>query len=334
LRGYLYYGAQNYSAAIEALDARLIGAATSIGDYALYYRAESEAAADRRSAARNDYIAVYSKHPDSLRVHDARLRAAENAVATGDPSAAIKDLARLVESKNAEAIYITGTALEQMGKTDQAIALFRQVYYELPATGAGVQAETRLTALSASPKDNPGSFSEERSRADGLFEGRQYADASAAYERLLARFPEADRLDDVHLRHGVSLLNSKQPVQAITAFGRVSDRNAELRAEAMFQQAEALRRASRAPESSVLVDRLIAQYPKNRWTADALYNLAGYLNKQDRESEAAARYRQLLASFPKSAYAPEASYNLGWFAYRSKNYADAARALEQHLAIW
>jgi soluble lytic murein transglycosylase len=84
----------------------------------------------------------------------------------------------------------------------------------------------------------------------------------------------------------------------------------------------------------VSVDRLLSQYPKNRWAVEALYNLATYLNKQDREGEAANRYRQLLAAFPKSQYAAEASYNLGWFAYRSKNYAEAARILEQHLASY
>ena len=334
LRGYLYYAAQNYAAAVEALDARSIGAASAIGDYALFYRAESEAASDKKSAARNDYAAIYIKHADSLKVREARLKAAENAIAAGEPSAAVKDLARFVESKDPDAMYITGSALEAMGKPDQALALYRQIYYELPATSAGAEAEARLTGLNSSPKDNSGSFAEERSRADALFEARQYADSTAAYDRLLARFPEADRLDEVHLRHGVSLLNNKQPAQAITALSRVSDRNSELRAEAMFHQADALRRASRSPESSVTVDRLIAQYPKTRWAVEALYNLAAYLNKQERESEAATRYRQLLASFPKSAYAPEASYNLGWSAYRSKNYADAARILEQHLASY
>jgi peptidoglycan lytic transglycosylase len=102
----------------------------------------------------------------------------------------------------------------------------------------------------------------------------------------------------------------------------------------MFHQAEALRRASRSAESSVLVDRLVLQHPKTKWATEALFSLATYLNKQDRDSEAAARYRQLLANFPKSQYAPEASYNLGWFAYRAKSYSDAARILEQHLATY
>lgn len=334
LRGYLYYAAQNYPAAVEALDARTISATTSIGDYAFFYRAESEAASDGKSAARGDYGTVHAKYPDSLRAREAKLRAADMAIALGDPVSAIKDLARMAEANDANAIYITAQAYEASGKTDQAVKSYRRVYYELPATSISVQAEARLSALNASPKDNAGSFQEERARADALFEARQFAEGAAAYDQLIARFPEADRIDEIHLRRGVSLLNGKQPAQAITELSRVSDRTAELRAEAMFHQADALRRANRLAESSVSVDRLLAQYPKTRWAVEALYSLAAYLNKQERAAEAGNRYRQLLASFPKSQYAPEASYNLGWFAYKSKSYADAARILEQHLASY
>src|SRR4030095_6380133 len=133
---------------------------------------------------------------------------------------------------------------------------------------------------------------------------------------------------------GISLFNSKQPSQAASELARVSERSPDLRAEAMFNQAEALRRASRSAESSVVVDRLLSQYPRSKWSVDALYSFATYLNKQERESEASARYRQLLASFPKSQYAAEASYNLGWFAYKAKSYNDSARILQQHLATY
>lgn len=333
LRGYLYLSGQNYQAAIDALDVRAIGSTTALDDYALFYRAESEAANDAKSDARRDYGSLHSKYPESLKAREARLRAAEMAVALGDPGTAIKELARMVEANDADAIYVTGMGLEGRGKLDEAVKLYRRIYYELPATSASVKAEERLVALNLAPRDNGGSFAEERSRADALFEAKQFVESSAAYQQLLARFPEAERIDEIHLRNGVSLL-SKQPAPAVTALARVSDRNPELRAEALFHQAEALRRASRSAESSQVVDRLLSQYQKTRWASEALYNLASYFNKQDRDTEAAMRYRQLLASYPKSEYAPEASYNLGWFAYRSKNYADAARILEQHLASY
>ena len=108
------------------------------------------------------------KHPESLRGREARLRTAEMAVALGDPSSAIKDLARMVEANDADAIYITAQAQEAMGKNDLAVESYRRIYYELPATSASVQAEARLVALNASPKDNPGSLQQERSRSDAL----------------------------------------------------------------------------------------------------------------------------------------------------------------------
>lgn len=339
LRGYLYYSAQNYQAALDALDLRTIGADAALGDYALFYRAESEAASGAKSEALRDYGIVYTKYPDSLRARESKLRAAEMAIALGDPGSAVKELSKMVEAGDADAVYVTAQAYEATGKTEQAIKLYRHIYYEMPATRASVQAESRLAALGSPVKDNPGSFQEERLRSDALFESKQYADAARAYDQLIARFPEADRLDEIQLRRGASQLNAKMAAQAVTSLARVSERDPNLKAEALFYQAEALRRstgdspAGRA-ESSVAVDRLLNQYPKSKWAQDALYNLARDLDKQDRDAEAAARYRQILSLFPKSQYAAEASYNLGWQAYLAKNYAEAARQLEQHLATY
>jgi soluble lytic murein transglycosylase len=334
LRGYLYQSAQNYQAAIDALDARAIGATTALGDYALFYRAESEAANGAKSEALRDYGIVYTQYPGSLRARESRLRAAQMAIDLGDPGSAIKELSKMVGDGDAEAIYVTAQAHEATGKNEQALKLYRRIYYELPATRASVQAEARLAALGSPVKDNPQSFEDERSRSDALFQSKQYAEAAQAYDQLIARFPEADRMDEIQLRRGVSQLNAKMPAQAVASLARVGDRNAEMRAETLFYQAEALRRSNRPAESSVMVDRLLSQHAKSKWAQDALYNLARDLDKQNRDAEAVARYRQIVSLFPRSQYAAEASYNLGWQAYLAKNYAEAARLLEQHLATY
>ncbi|MFL6215575.1 MAG: transglycosylase SLT domain-containing protein [Blastocatellia bacterium] len=332
LRGYLYYTSQNYAAAIDALDARGIDEASALGDYALFYRAESEATGDAKSQARRDFNSVYSKYPDSLKAKAAKLRAADMALALGDPESARREVARLVESDDADAVYIAAQSYELTGKNDEAIKLYRRVYYELAATRASVQAEQRLAALGAAVKDNPGSLDEERARADALLESKQFNDAAQAYTNLIARFPETAGNDAIQLRLGKALVNARQPAQAVAPLARVSEANAETKAEALFNQAEALRRSNRAAESGVIVDRLLKQYAKSKWAQDALYNLARDLDKADRDSEAMTRYRQLVASYPQTAYAAEASYQLGWYAYRMKQYAEAARLLEQHLA--
>jgi soluble lytic murein transglycosylase len=331
LRGYLAYSSRDYQAAIDALDPKPISAHSALADYALFYRAESLAALNSKPQARRDYEDLYTDQKDSLRARDAQLKAAEAAIATGDPTAAIKDLTNMVEAKDADAIFITAQAYEAMGRNDDALKLYRRIYYEVPATTVAVKVEERLSALGASPATNPGSSQDYLSRANALYESKQYFEASKAFETLLTLFPDMERMDEVQLRRGVSMFLGKQPAQAVLPLAKVSNRNENLYTEALFYQAEALRQSNRAGESSVVVDRLLREYPKSRRAETSLYNLASYLNRQDRKSEASVRYRQLIATYPKSQYAAEASWNLGWQAYLGKNYADAARLLEQHL---
>ena len=333
LRGYLYFGAQNYPAAIEALKTESIGANTALGDYALFYLAESEAANNAKGDALRDYAGLTASHSDSLMSRTARLRAAETAISLGDPNRAIRDLSRMVESKDGDAVYLTAQGFEASGKNDEAIKLYRTLYYELPASASSPQAEARLVALGAAPKEHPPSLKEASMRAERLLSAQQYSDAALEYQSIATRFP--DQVDDeIELRLGISLLNARQPAQAVLPLSQVGSRSPQLHAEALFRLAEALRRSNRASESAVVVDRLLAQHSATRWAERALADLADFLDKQGRGSGAAARYGQLASRYPKSDSASEASYQVGWFAYKSKNYVDAARLLEQHLAAY
>ncbi len=332
LRGYLYYSSRDYAEAAGAFDERAIAEKSSLGDYALFYRAESNANAGATSRARSDYETLYTNYPNSLLAREARLKAAETAIALGDPGSATRELAQMIQSNDADALYIQAQAHEIKQERDQAIAIYRRVCYERPATSARVRAEARLKELGAAIENNPGSLEEELSRADALFESNQYGDAADAYAALLERFPDAERMDEIQFRMGVGLVKARKPAQAVLPLTRVSSRNADLQAEALYYQADALRSSNRASESAVIVDRLLNQHAKSRWAEEGLYDLANYLDKRDRKSEAASRYRQLLAAYPKGRHAPTASYQLGWQAYQAKNYREAARMLEQHLA--
>jgi soluble lytic murein transglycosylase len=334
LRGYLAFTSQNYAAAVDAFDARLIGAHTALGDYAYFFRAESEAAGGSRKAALGDYTNLFTKFADSLKARDGRLRAAEMMIGLGDGKGAIKELAAMVEAGDANAIFVTAQAYEASGQTDKAISLYRTIYYDIAATTASVKAEERLVALGVSPKETPAAFDTEKKRADNLFEAKQYWDAAQAYENLVKVYPDAERLDEVQLRRGISLTESKQPAQAVLPLSKVSSRNADWQAEALFYQARALRSSNRGAESAIIVDRLSSQYPKYRRSAEALNELANYLDKASRQAEGASRKRQLVGLFANSEYAAEASYELGAYAFQLKNYAEAARILEQHLMAY
>ncbi|MEW6130480.1 MAG: transglycosylase SLT domain-containing protein [Acidobacteriota bacterium] len=331
LRGYLAYTSQNYSAAVDAFDARVIGANTALGDYTYFFRAESEAASGARKEALRDYTQLFTKIADSLKAREARLRAAEMMIGLNDAKGAIKELTEMVEANDAEAIFITGQAYETLNQTNKAADLYRVIYYDIAATPVASKAEDRLNALGLAPKTNPAGFDSEKKRADKFFEARQYWDAAQAYENLVKTYPDGERLDEVQLRRGISLVESKQPAQAVLPLTKVTNRNADQQADAWFYLARALRSSNRAGESAVTVDRLITQFPKYRRNPEALNEMANYLDKASRAAEAAAAKRKLVGLFSKSEFAAEASYELGAYAYQLKNYAEAARLLEQHL---
>jgi soluble lytic murein transglycosylase len=332
LRGYLAYSAQDYVTAVDAFDGKAIGANTSVGDYAFFYRAESEAALGSKKEALRDFTNVYTRYADSMKARDARLRAAEMMLGLNDANGAIRELARMADAKDADALFFTAQAYEALGDNDRAVKLYRTVYYETPATTASPKAEARLAALGAAVKENPASFDEERMRADRLFEAQEYWSASQAFDNLVRLYPDGERIDEINLRRGVSLMNAKQPAQAVLPLSKVGSRNADLQAEALYYQAQALRSSNRAAESAVIVDRLVSQFARHRRTVLALHDLANSMDKAGRQTEAAARKRQIVALFPKSEQSAEASYELGASAYQAKNYTEATRLLEQHLA--
>lgn len=329
LRGYLYYSTQNYPAAIEAFDAGQIGDASSLGDYALFYRAESESRVGSERSALRNYLAVKDSYPHSLMAREALLRGAQAAIAFGDPDSALQPLTELTKSNDAEALYIAGQAYEKKGDIKTAVRLYRSVYFERPASPVEELAAARLDALGSSPRENPGSYDEMLARANAFFESKQFQEASRAYDELLARFSNANHSGQVHLRRGVSLLNSRQIDGAVAALSAVANNH---EAEALFHLAEAHRRNNQAQKAAATVERLVAKHKQSRWAANALYNLAAHLAKEGRDSESSLRFRQLWTSFPDSEYAPEASFSLGWRAYQENRFEEAARLLQRHLS--
>ncbi|HYL97858.1 MAG TPA: transglycosylase SLT domain-containing protein [Blastocatellia bacterium] len=332
LRGYLHFNGQDYAGAVSALDAAKIAANSSLGDYALYYRAQSEAAAGQGAGALRDYQAVDSKYADSLMAREAKIGAIRSELALGDNASVLRDAAALVQAKDPDGLLLTAQALEQTGKQTEALALYRKVYFFHPASAASGTAAERLQALNASPAANPGTAEEERARADGLFESRQYSEALAAYNDLIARFPDAASNDDLLLKRGVSLLDSRDAAEAAAALLKVTERNPNVHAEALYYRAEAQRRAGLVGDSAATVERLISQHRGTHWAQTAIYNLATYLGKKGRVDEAAAKYAQIMSLYPGTENAAEASYNVGKRAYAEGRYSEAAHTLEQHLA--
>jgi soluble lytic murein transglycosylase len=329
----VHFTEKDYIAAINALDSSS-SSATRIGDYTLYYRAESEAAGGRAADAIRDYKSLPARFPESLMKRNSIIEAARASIGIGDSQGAIKLLSRMVEEPDPDAVLVTAQAYEAARNNNQAIEMYRRIYYGTSATAAAEQAADRLAGLGVGPADHPGSADQIQFRADSLFKANQYAEALKAYDDLERLYPGTGQSDETTLRRGICQLETRQPAEAARTLGQVSQKDSKLKAEALYYQAEAYRKGGQLSESAASVDRLVSSYPDKGLAVTAVYNLAQFLDKRGRSAEAASKYRQIAGTFPRSDYAPEATYTLGWKAYSDRRYSEASRILEQHLASY
>src|SRR4029453_11743799 len=119
----------------------------------------------------------------SLVARDATVEAGRAAVAAGDPASAVEDLKPLVDAGDGEAAVVAGDARAAGGDTSGAITLYRRAYFYDPASASGAAAANQLRALGADPATLVGTEEEMLSRANRLFAGQQWRDASDAYGR-------------------------------------------------------------------------------------------------------------------------------------------------------
>lgn len=333
-RGYRKYVNRDYAAAADLLRDPLISARTRLGDYALYYMAKSLQALGRAPEAEAQLLKLWHTYPDSIHARSALLEAARSALDRGEVRAAIARVAPLAESGDVSALLLQAEGYERLGQTQQAIALYERIHFELPAARESGHARERLRRLGVNVDDVARYPLERvRGRADRLLEAGAFEEAARAYRALIAAFPEAARDDTVHLRLGVSLFRSSALSEALAAFKRVSERApGEIRAEALYYLAESYRRLGRADEFVETSRQLVERFPSSPWAARTLSSRAQFHMRNGERDAALAAFRQLVRVHPHSEFAPEALWAIGWDAYRRRDYESAVSALLRLLA--
>jgi soluble lytic murein transglycosylase len=335
LRGYRKYAGREYAAAVELLGDPLIAAKSRLGDQALFYAATSLLQAGRAADAERLFVRLWQSYPDSIHARESLMQAAESSRGRGDCRLALTTIQPLADASDAAALLIQAGCYERLDETKKAIELYERVYFDLPPTKESAVARIRLVALGVALDDlSRVSYERALGRADRLYRAGAFEEAARAYRAVMRQFPQTDGNDSVTLRFGISLAESGQRRDAVLILKRVSDRDAELKSEALYQQAECAKRLGQIGEFFAVSDQLVEKYPKTVWAARALYSRAYYELRTDQRREALELFRRLLALQPQFEFAPEASWLVGWDAYRSGDYRQAARILIEHVAAY
>ena len=222
--------ANDFAAAAALLDADAIRDHTSIGDYALFMRANAFEKAGRLPEARIVYEQLTRDYPSSIRAREAILRDADLLMRTGAASAVPTLLKELAKKDDATALLLTAKAFTQAADSARALVAYRRIYFFAPASAESTQAAIVIPQLNGTVL--PFTADEAVARAEKLYDAKKYDEALQAYTDALMRFPVLTNPQN-QLRRGISASNVGKTMDAVTALDAVPSSAGETRAEAL-----------------------------------------------------------------------------------------------------
>ncbi|HEX6322698.1 MAG TPA: hypothetical protein VFZ36_03150, partial [Vicinamibacterales bacterium] len=160
-----------------------------LGGYARLFEARAHFALNNLPEARRAADALARDASSPYLAEQARLLAADAALAALDPRAAIVHLDAVMSGRALapeRALVRLGRAHLLAGDRTAAALAFTRVHYEFALTPEAAEAATELAALAAAPEGEPEGASVDLrlGRAEQLFGARRYDEARAAFEAL------------------------------------------------------------------------------------------------------------------------------------------------------
>lgn len=179
-------------------------------------------------------------------------------------------------------------------------------------------------------------------KARKLFEVREYANAIAAYENFLAKYPDTRLQEDILFDiadaqyNSVDLREPKNYNSAIQAFKKALANYPESprAAYATFQIAECHRKGGFYIEASSQYDLVIQRYPKTPYTVESRYWLAECLFQMQKFEDALREFDKFVNDFPTGPHAREASFRIADCYAEIKDFERSEFYYEKALKRW
>ena len=327
------FGAGDHARALAL--APKVSADRALGGYARLYQARAALAQGSIDEARRLADALASDAATPYLLEQARVLAAEAALAASEPRAAIGHLDAVMAAaplQPGRALLLLGRAHAGAGDQAAASLALTRVYYEFALSPEAAKAATELDALrgGAPAPVTRENYDLELGRAERLFGARRHADARRAFEALrpLGSSSTSANRALVELRLGQLDHYAGRHAQARSALARHVD-GGPREAEARYFDLLAMRDLGQRDAFVQAARRLAADFPGATWSADALDALATYYVRQNEDAAAARVFTEIFDRFPGSERADRAAWKAGWYAYRQNNYAETIRIFER-----
>ncbi|HZI19349.1 MAG TPA: transglycosylase SLT domain-containing protein [Pyrinomonadaceae bacterium] len=324
--------AGDHARAAELLRSGEFEAQTSVGDHALWLRAESLEKLGRRVEARAALEELARKFPDSQRAREAALRAAKIMLDANQAAGVPVALKELVGRNNAEALLLSAKAYEATGDAPRALEAYRRLYFYAPASKQHDSEAAAAFARLGSPAA-PATSEEAAARAEALFNVKRFSEAVDAYAEAFTRFPQT-ATPEARLRRGVSAYHARRAPETVAALGEVPPSPPEVRAEAAYYFALHYARAKQWPQLRDTLDLMARGFPASPWTMRALVAAGQAADEAKYASDALAHSRRAVQLFPGEPEVAGAQFRVAWAAHDAGNFAESSRLLTEHLAFY
>ncbi len=331
VRARIRSGNKDFAGAAELLNTNIVRDYSSLGDYALFMRADALEQAGNKAEARASYEQLLRDYPASLRAREAALHAAAIALQSGNGAAVPTLLKDLVAKNDAAALLLIAKTRAQAGDNVQALAAYRRIYFFAPAASESSEAAAAIPQYSSSL--SPATQEEAITRADKLYAAKRFSDAAQAYADAFARFPGTTNAQ-AQLRRGIAAATAKRTAEAISALKSVPTSAGETRAEALYNLAQTYARARQWDQARATVQELQRSFPNSAFTPRALVSVGQIAEDVKNDTDATYFLRTAVNSYQGSGDVAQAQFNLAWMAHDAKNFSESSKLLTEHLAYY
>ena len=258
---------KDFAGAATLLDSSLVRDYSSLGDYALFLRANALEQAGNLPEARIVYEKLLNDFPSSLRAKPAALSAANILMRTSSAGAVPVLLKDLTAKDDAAALLLTARAYEQTSDSTRALASYRRLYFYAPASAESVEAASAISRLGSTV--SPNTAAEAMARAEKLYEAKRFTDALPVYTDSFARVPgTASPAGQLH--RVIAAASTKKTAEAVSALNAIPASAGETRAEALYYVAQVYGRTKQWEQARATIEELRRSFPSSQFTPRAL----------------------------------------------------------------
>ena len=330
--GYAYFLDHQYANAIDRLR-RARAHAGEIGDYVAYYLANAYFSSGRSAEARATLVSFDDNFPESVVRRDAHVLYAGVLVAQNRPQDAVRLLEKDRQPIRADLELALARAYLAANDNPKAVAILRNLYFNLPLSFEASVAQSELERLRNTPGLEPPSFTARKMRADELARARRFQDAAAAYRELVSEAPPGQQVE-LQLALAETLHYSGQNAEAKRMLNELPALPTELGVRKLYDLAEIER--SSGDEDGFLRDlaELRQAGATSSWLEQALLYAGNiYLLRRDYD-RAIDAYRELEERFPRASRAAYAHWKVAWLSLRQDRVAEAKSAFDEQIALY